>query len=69
MSKSQREEMAEASERKRQAILRKEYKWIMRGARARSTKSRERIERYENLKNQSAPEHDDKVKISAPEKM
>ena len=37
--KAQRAEMTEASERKRQAILRKEYQWIMRGARARSTKS------------------------------
>ena len=65
--KSQREEMADATERKRQAILKKEYKWIMRGARARSTKARGRIERYEALKALSAPEHDSKVKISAPE--
>jgi ATP-binding cassette subfamily F protein uup len=53
--KAQRGEMAEASERKRQAILRKEYQWIMRGARARGTKSRDRIERYDALKEQAAP--------------
>ena len=45
--KAQRAEMAQASERKRQSILRVEREWIMRGCRARSTKSRERIQRYE----------------------
>ena len=63
--KAQRAEMAGASERKRQAILRKEYQWIMRGARARSTKSRERIERYDNLKDQSAPATDAAVQMAA----
>lgn len=62
--KAQRAEMASASERKRQAILHKEYQWIMRGARARSTKSRERIERYENLKDQSAPVTDAAVQMA-----
>ena len=63
--KSQREEMAEASERKRQSVLRREYQWIMRAARARGTKSKDRIERYHALKEQSAPEYGDTVKISA----
>ena len=63
--KAQREEMAQASERKRQSILRREYQWIMRGARARGTKSRERTERYEALKNQSAPETAESVQITA----
>lgn len=63
--KSQREEMAEASERKRQSVLRREYQWIMRAARARGTKSKDRIERYHALKEQSAPEYDNTVKISA----
>ena len=62
--KAQRTEMADASERKRQAILRKEYQWIMRGARARSTKSRERIERYDALKAQSAPVTDAVVQMA-----
>jgi ATP-binding cassette subfamily F protein uup len=56
--KLQREEMAEASERKRRSILRREVQWIKRGARARSTKSRGRIERYEALLAENAPEHD-----------
>ena len=63
--KAQRAEMAEASERKRQSILRTEREWIMRGCRARTTKSRDRIERYEALKNQDAPETDDTVQMAA----
>ena len=63
--KAQREEMAEASERKRQTILRHEYQWIIRGCKARTTKSKERIDRYENLKNQQAPQYDDTVQIGA----
>lgn len=63
--KTQRAEMTGASERKRQSILRKEYQWIMRGARARSTKSRDRIERYEALKEQTAPGSDGTVQISS----
>lgn len=62
--KAQRAEMDAASERKRQSILRKEYQWIMRGAKARSTKSRGRIDRYEALKNQVEPETDDTVQLS-----
>lgn len=63
--KAQREDMAQATERKRQAILKKEYAWIMRGARARSTKAKGRIERYEDLKALSAPELDEKVQLSS----
>ena len=63
--KAMREEMAEASERKRQSILRREYQWIMRAARARGTKSKDRIERYYDLKNQDGPEYDENVAMSA----
>ena len=63
--KEQRAEMAEASERKRQSILRVEREWIMRGCKARSTKSKERIARYEDLLGQSAPEKDDTIKMAA----
>ena len=63
--KAQREEMAEATERKRQTILRHEYQWIIRGCKARTTKSKERIDRYEALKNQEAPQYDDKVQLGA----
>lgn len=58
--------MAEASERKRQSVLRVERQWIMRGARARNTKNKAHIERYEKLKEMDAPETEDSMKtISA----
>ena len=63
--KEQRQEMAEASERKRQSILRVEREWIMRGCRARTTKSKDRIERYEELRARSAPETDESVQMAA----
>ena len=63
--KAQRAEMAEASERKRQSILRVEREWILRGCKARTTKSKDRIQRYEELKNQDAPETDETLQLSA----
>lgn len=63
--KALREEMAQASERKRQAILRREYQWVMQGPTARGTKSRERLERYEALKSQSGPEERTALELSA----
>lgn len=63
--KAERLEMAAASERKRQSILRREAQWIMRGARARGTKSRDRIERYEALRDQEAPEAAQTVQLAA----
>ena len=58
--KEEREAMLEATERKRQSILRVEIEWMMRGARARSTKQKAHIARYEELKNQKAPVIGDK---------
>ena len=63
--KAAREEAALASERKRQSVLRKELEWVKRGARARTTKQKARLERYEELKNASAPAVDGKVEISS----
>ncbi len=63
--KAEREEMAAASERKRQSILRKEIEWMQRGARARSTKQKAHIERYEKLRDEKAPEFDAKVEMSS----
>ncbi len=48
--KCQREDMEAATERKRKSILRNELKWVMRGARARSTKQKARLNRYEEMK-------------------
>ena len=63
--KMQREEMELASERKRQSILRTELAWVMRGARARSTKQKARLERYEELRNMDAPQQDGTVELSS----
>ena len=63
--REQRAQMAEASERKRQSILRVEREWILRGCQARSTKSKERIDRYEALLAQKAPETDSTVQMAA----
>lgn len=63
--RAQRIESAQASERKRQSILRREYQWITRGAQARTTKSQERIQRYEALLDIDAPETESAVEISA----
>lgn len=63
--KAEREDMAQASERKRQSILRKELEWVRRGARARTTKQKGRLQRYEELKNRQAPETDGKVEMAS----
>ncbi len=64
-AKMQREESALASERKRRSILRTELEWVRRGARARSTKQKARLERYEELKNRQAPEAAQNVELGS----
>ena len=61
--KAEREDIVQASERKRQSILRKELEWVKRGARARTTKQKARLERYEELKNRSVLEADGSVEM------
>lgn len=63
--KVQREEMALATERKRQSVLRMELEWAKRGCRARSTKQRARLERLEALKAGKAPIRDAALEIDA----
>ncbi len=63
--KAQREEMQQASERKRQSILRTELEWVKRGARARTTKQKARLERYEELKNRQVLAADGQVQMSS----
>ena len=47
--KAQREEMELATQRKNRSLYRRELEWMQRGARARSTKSKGRIERFNAL--------------------
>lgn len=63
--KAEREEMELASDRKRQSLLRTELEWVKRGARARTTKQKFRLNRYEELKNVKGPESDGQVELGS----
>ncbi len=63
--RAERLDMAEATERKRQSILRVELAWMQRGARARSTKQKAHIQRYEALRDQKGPEYDRQVELES----
>lgn len=64
-SKAERMDMNEATERKRQSILRMELQWMQRGARARSTKQKAHIQRYEALRDQKGPEYNRNVELES----
>ncbi len=63
--KSERMDREEANEKKRQNLLRKELAWIRRGAKARSTKQKARIDRFEQLSEQNVEIVNDRMEISA----
>lgn len=63
--KAEREEMALSTQKKHENILRKEIAWIQRGAKARSTKQKARIERYEELRDEKKVVFDGEVSIGA----
>ena len=63
--RAERLDMAQASERKRQSILRVELEWMKRGARARSTKQKAHIQRYEALCDQKGPELDQSMELES----
>lgn len=63
--KAQREDMELATYKKNKNILRTELEWIRRGAQARSTKQKARIERFEALKDIKAPEKAESVELSS----
>ena len=63
--KVQREEMEQATERKRQSLLRVEMEWMKQGIKARGTRQRARTERFEALKNAKAPSKQQNVEIDS----
>ena len=63
--KAERLSMAEAAERKRQSILRTEIAWMQRGARARSTKQKAHIQRYEKLASEELIKETQSVTMSS----
>ncbi|SET71153.1 ATP-binding cassette, subfamily F, uup [Natronincola peptidivorans] len=62
--KLERDEIEAASEKKRQNLLRKELAWIKRGAKARTTKQKARIDRFEKLADHTIDNIDEQVDIS-----
>lgn len=62
--KLEREEMDRATERKRQSLLQKELAWIKRGAKARSTKQKARIDRFQKLSEQTGEAVEERLQIS-----
>ncbi len=63
--KADRMDMEAATERKRQSILRVELEWMQRGARARSTKQKAHIQRYETLRDQEGIKIDQAVELDS----
>lgn len=63
--KEEREDMELATARKRKSILRTEMAWLMRGARARSTKQKAHIQRIEDMKNEKDPQEEQKVALDS----
>ncbi|MFM1653357.1 ABC-F family ATP-binding cassette domain-containing protein [Brevibacillus sp. B_LB10_24] len=62
--KAAREENEAATESKRQNLLRRELAWLRRGAKARTTKQKARIQRVEELQNQGTSGPAEKLDIS-----
>lgn len=63
--KALREEMAQATERKNKSLYRVELEWMKRGAKARSTKQKAHIQRFEELRDREKPITDEKVEITS----
>lgn len=64
VKKAEREENNLALQRKHASLFKKELAWIKRGAKARTTKQKARIDRFEQLQNQSFNTTEDKVDIT-----
>ena len=62
--KLEREDSLRAFERKRKSLYKKELAWMMQGAKARSTKQKARIQRFENLKENPVVQTEDSLDIS-----
>jgi ABC transport system ATP-binding/permease protein len=62
--KVEREEMEATNEKKRQSLLKKELAWIKRGAKARTTKQKARIDRFEKLSEQAVDINNERLEIS-----
>ncbi|WP_272032661.1 ABC-F family ATP-binding cassette domain-containing protein [Oceanobacillus kimchii] len=66
--KAERESLERSNEQKHQNTLKRELAWLKRGAKARSTKQRARVERVEEMKNQTFDTRKEEVKFQAGSK-
>ncbi|MEO0755829.1 MAG: ABC-F family ATP-binding cassette domain-containing protein [Cyanobacteria bacterium J06648_16] len=62
--KAEAEEVAESSQKKHAGVLRRELKWLQRGAKARSTKQKARIDRILDMQAQEFKQANGKVDIT-----
>ncbi len=62
--KMERLALESSMEEKRQNLMRKELAWVRRGAKARSTKQKARLQRFDELTNQDDFSNDEKMDIS-----
>ncbi len=63
--KQQRQDFEQAAERKAQALYKKDLAWMLRGARARSTKQKAHIKRFEELRDRKRPEEERSVLLNS----
>ena len=63
--KAERAEMEQATERKRQSLLKKELAWIQRGVRARGTKDKSRVERFHDLTDRQGPAQGPRLSLAS----
>ncbi len=63
--KEQRMDYEKAAERKAATLFKKDLAWIRRGARARSTKQKAHIKRFEELRDRKRPEEERSVLLSS----
>ena len=65
-SKAIRQEIAENSEKKRQKFLKDELEWVRAGVKARTTKSRSRLDAFYAVKDKDAPEREGEIDLLIP---
>ena len=63
-AKAERLQLEQSREAKRRSLLRKELEWVRAGVQARSTKSRARLERFEQLSAVRSPQQEGSVELN-----
>jgi len=66
INKTERQEVRQIEERKRQNFLRRELEWVLKGPKARRTKAKSRIDNFNNVASQKGPDIDLDVELIIP---